>query len=247
MTYRLTWNAERGRFRSNGEASFGDTEMTQEEAWEIIRQNNGNIFDAIKDKQCKEAAARASAGLDAYVADLSRNWMPTGFYTNADLEKVLNATFSVLQSAGNALDAMNPPTEASRSLRGAITSRYGEALPYVQAMNEAKAKGIRVVDAPGVKRWVIKAMNEAALAHEHVAYVACHAHWAVTLGVTLMTVTMAAAGVIRTVVGVSWEVIKTTGELALKVPDLVGDLYTYGSWALVLGAGWWLWNQRKKT
>jgi hypothetical protein len=245
MTYRLTWDMNRGRFRSSGEASLDGADgfegMTTEQAWALIRANNGNIFDTIQEQKCRAAAKQASQGLDATVADMAKNWKPVGFYTPADFEKMLNSTFAVLKAAGDALDAMNPPSETSRSLRGSITYRYGEALPFVQALNQVKAQGVQVVDAPGFKRWVIKAMNEAALAHEHLAYMACRASWIVTYGTTLLVVCMAAAEVARKIAKVAVQV----GQVILKIPDDIGTMYKYATWGVVIGGGLVLWRAHK--
>ncbi len=245
MTYEVSWKVNRGPFASTGTAALGalgSSDLSEAEVWQIIREKGGTVH-AMVEINCRNAARSASKNIERETLSLAANWRPTGFYTVADLEKMLQATWAVLKVAGDGLDAMNPPTETSRSLRSSISNRYGDSLVYVQAMNDAKLKGIKVLDAPGFKRWVIKAMNEAALAQEHIAYMACQAPWIIPFGMSLMAASIAVSGVARTLATVAVAV----GEVVLKIPDAALDLYTYLKWG-ALGAGaLWVLSKRNKT
>ena len=63
-----------------------------------------------------------------------------------------------------------------------------------------------------------------------------------TAGMTVLTITMTTAAVIRTIVGVAADI----GKVILKVPDTLGDLYRYATWGALLAGGAWLWSQRKR-
>jgi hypothetical protein len=162
--------------------------------------------------------------------DLSRNWRPTGFYSVADFEAMLQKTWDVLNGAGAALDKILADDfavkDAARMERNAITNRYGESMAFVQAMNQAKAQGITVIDAPGFKRWVIKAMNEAAVAYEYVAFQACSKP-------VLLDVLRVAYGAFQIAVKIGKAMIAITvaaGQAVLKVPDFLSTLWDVAVW-----------------
>lgn len=186
------------------------------------------------DAACQKAANKATVDLTAATLDLSRSWRPTGFYSVADFEAMLQKTWDILNGAGKALDQILADDfaikDGARMERNAITNRYGESMVFVRAMNEAKAKNITVIDAPGFKRWVIKAMNEAAVAYEYVAYQACAKPF-------LLDVLRVAYGayVIALKIGKAMVAITVAaGQAVLKVPDFLSTLWDVAVWG---GAG----------
>ncbi len=182
------------------------------------------------EQPCRDAAAKASADLEAKTLDLARNWKPTGFYTVKDFEAMLRQTWSILTKAGQDLDRILADDfaekSAAASLRRSISNRFGESQVFVTAMNEAKNKNITVLDAPGFKNWVIKAMNEAALGYEHVAYMACIRPWFIDLLAASYPAFDAAVKVgkamVAAVVGV--------GQAVLKVPDFLATMWNVLIW-----------------
>lgn len=222
MTYTGRWKCE-----VSGELQSGMGDNTMPGAW---NQNEWIKQIQLAEAKCQEASTRASADLDAKTDDLAKNWKPTGFYTVADFQKVLEQTWAILTGAGNALDKMLNETfevkETARKLRTAISTRYGESLVFVQAMNQAKNTGITIIDAPGLKRWVIKAMNEASIAYEYVAYMAC-------IRPFFLDWLSAGYAAFDVIVQVGKALVKITvaaGQAVLKVPDFVSTMWDVAVW-----------------
>jgi hypothetical protein len=227
----------------SGRLAFGDdtpiaVQVFDPSYWQNLQKEQD-------EQACRDASTRASADLAARTLDLARNWKPTGFYTPKDLEAMLNQTWSILTKAGAALDQVLADDFAdkttARSLRNSLSNRFGESQVFVTALNEAKNKGITVIDAPGFKAWVVKAMNEAQLDYEHVAYMACIRPWFVGVISVAYTAFDLAVKVAKAMVAAT----VAAGQAVVKAADFLStawDVLIWGGGAMGL---LWLVTQLK--
>jgi hypothetical protein len=183
--------------------------------------------------QCLDQANAQVAPFEGKIADMDKTWNPTGFYTPADLRQVVSSTLSVVQQGYAALSqAMQQASSSSLNEANAELSKAsGNSMDYLNAAKEAESKGVATVNAPGLKRWVISTMQSASNAIVAGAVTSCMEPW-----------WLSAVAAFQQAFDVAWQVIKQVagavlklGEVALKVPDLLDDIVTYGQWALLLG------------
>jgi hypothetical protein len=204
-------------------------------------------FNGPSEAGCAQNRDRASAGLDEQTNDLAANWKPTGFYQLADMMKMRDATMKLLADAAAAVDnALTGTLTYKDTLRMAgsrVTGKMRDSLAFTNAIAEAQAKGIRVIDSPGFKRWVIDSMNTASNAFGHVAYMAC-------LKPTLVAVVEKAYQLWRTVVAIGKamaRIVIAAGEQFLRIPDTLATLWTVTKWGtLAVGAAWLATKMRKQ-
>lgn len=197
------------------------------------------IFSAPSEGDCLTSAngSDAVSSLDARRDALSKTWNPTGFYTPAQIHDIVTQMQTVLATmTAVVLIAPRTTSDADFSIRQAVDdavrkTREGDV--YLQAAQQVEARGSGLVDAPGLKRWVLSALGAASNAMTTAAVLQCSRTW---LDATLVDVQRAfdvAASVISKIAGV----IAKQGEFLLKVPDLIDNLVTIGKWGLLIGGG----------
>ncbi len=134
-----------------------------------------------EEKQCIDAANLAMAPFDAKIDDLVKTWNPTGFYTSADIRSLIGQTLAVVRAAQDTVNAAAAEPNASQdSVMRASTDlgRKGQdSLDYLKAASDADAQGIRVVNAPGFKRWVTDTMAAASSAMVTASVIGCITPW----------------------------------------------------------------------
>lgn len=198
-------------------------------------------FNGPSEAGCAQNRDKATAGLDAQTLDLAANWKPTGFYQIADMIKMRDATMALLADASAAVTAaLDRPLTYKATLTMALSKVQNasrDSLPFTNAIATAQAKGIRVIDSPGFKRWVINSMNAASVAFGHVAYMAC-------LKPALVSAIEKAYQLWRAVVAIGKAMVRivvAAGEQFLRIPDTLGTIWTVTKWGtLAIGAAWLL-------
>lgn len=205
--------------------------------------------DAIADAETKQCLAKANqlvANLDNRRFDLVKNWNPSGIYTIQQFDSLITATLAMLRSASSTIDraAQEKISPAHRDQlnieRGAIQRKMAtEGLVFIDASRAAKAKGIEYIDSPGLKRWITNSMGVASSAVVAANVVMCLQPWWVQALQVFQATFNALYAVARAIVGVTVSLAKT----ALKVPDAIATLITYGKWALLAGGAYWLYTK----
>lgn len=209
------------------------------------RQGLGSWFDDLlqqggvptESSQCLDQANAQVAPTEAKITDLDKTWNPTGFYTAADLRQVVNSTLSVVQQGYAALSqaAQQLQSDSLNEVNAELSKASGNSIDYLNAARDAEANGVATINAPGLKRWVVSTMQSAANAVVAGAVVSCMEPW-----------WLSALGAFQQAFDLAWAVIKQVagavlklGEVALKVPDLIDDIVTYGQWAVLLGLAYY--------
>lgn len=203
-------------------------------------------FNGPSEAGCAQNREKATAGLDAQTLDLAANWKPTGFYQIADMVKMRDATMATLADASAAVTtALDRPLTYKATLTMALSNvqrKMTDSLPFTNAIGEAQKRGIRVIDSPGFKRWVIDSLNAASNAMGHVAYMAC-------IKPALVSLVEKAYQLWRTVVAIGKAMVRivvAAGEQFLRIPDTLGTIWTVTKWGtLAVGAAWLLTKLKK--
>lgn len=189
---------------------------------------------------CLEQANAAVAPMDAKIDDLIKTWSPTGFYTSEDIRSFVSATMAVLRQGQAALDqAAGEPQASQESILRATDdlARFGgRSLDYLQAASAADQQGIRVVNAPGFKRWITDTLASASSALVTATVIGCIRPWWVGALSAFQRAFDAVYAVAKRFVGA----VVAIGETALEIVGDLPEIYDLLKYAAV-GAGiYWL-------
>lgn len=195
-------------------------------------------------KECDTRADADHASLFAKANDLAKNWNPTGYYTPDEVTEVVRATYAVLQQASDVLDQTDKEIPQrdwggeesgyAHSIglkRADLHRKFREGTVFVDAVREAKAQGIQLLDVTGLKRWVVNSMLDAASSIYASSLLMCIMPW-------WMGALGAMAEVFEHLVEIAKLIgaaLKRAGQIVLKVPDTIGTLLTVAKWTLLLG------------
>jgi len=216
---------------------------------------NKHDVDVQGDLQCLADANRAVAAMDQNRNDLVKNWKPSGLYTTQQIDAIINSTFQMLKSAIATVDkAMSEPLaqgdrDALQMVRTNAQLKMGgatEGMRWVTAKNEALAKGIELIDAPGLKRWITSSMMDASQCIVGVHYVLCKRPWFVGALQGFMAVFNACYAVARAIVGVAIDVAKAAGNAILYIPDALSTALKIGKWGVLAGLGYFFYKGEHK-
>ncbi|HMG13474.1 MAG TPA: hypothetical protein VK571_09870 [Gemmatimonadaceae bacterium] len=184
------------------------------------------------ESQCLAAANQTMAPFDAKIDDLARNWKPTGFYTSADIRGLINQTLALVREAQAAVNAAAAEPNASQDSVMRATTDLGrkgqDSLDYLKAASDADAQGIRVINAPGFKRWVTDTMGAASSAMVTAAVIGCITPWWVGALAAFQSAFDLLIEILRDFVGA----VAAVGERVLKAADAVLSMVQY----ILLGA-----------
>lgn len=212
-----------------------------EDAMSFIGQKAGITPPLTQEAQCRASADATTAQLDAKTLDLGKTWNPTGFYTIAQVESLVKMTHQMLANAAQVIEkeilefGARANKDALKLLLSDIHRKMSEGQAFNRARDEAMNRGIDVIDAPGLKRWVVWSMSTASSGISGAAYVACMRPWFVSALGSFMTYFNTVWAIAKTITGVAVAI----GEEVLKIPDTVSSLWTAVKWAALIGGAWW--------
>lgn len=120
--------------------------------------------------------------IDAIVDNLSKNWHPTGYYRPAEVQSLLDMFATEAAAAGAALAAAPDSTSDAASMKREAFEDVGrkyqdQSQAYKRAIAQAASKGSNVIDAPGLKDWVIRSMRSLSDAYVTATVLACRQTW----------------------------------------------------------------------
>ena len=200
--------------------------------------------------QCIDAANQKTAELDAKATDLNKNWNPTGIYTTQQMQSLVQQTMATLLAASTGVldKAISEPqadgTRASLMLKRAAIQRKmsDEGLVFTKALGAAMNANIGVVDAPGLKRWIVNSMLVASDAIGAAYAVSCLTPWWVGVLAAFQSAFDKLYGAAKIIVGTA----VALGEQVLKIPDAIGEIWTYAKWGAVGLILWWAYENVPK-
>jgi hypothetical protein len=187
--------------------------------------------------------------LTASVDDVETNWHPTGFYTPAQLEEIINFAIQVTRGASDALaSAMG---HLQLGIHQDMLGNAGEALaavqqksePFTTAVIRAKNEGFKVIESTGLKRWIVLMLKAANETHRVVAIVDCARPGLLGVLERLVDEVRRFVNFIVAIGGLALEVVKAAGNLVLKIPDFVGSLVRFAKflpWVALAFGGYYV-------
>jgi len=200
----------------------------------------------IKNAFCPQGADAFVAQMDATIADTDRRWNPTGFYTPDQIATIVNAGLSFIGPTTEALEndlrgvfGVDVPQPAYDNLQRKLI----EVQPFIRAANEARTKGIRVVNAPGMKAWIMDTMKAGRQLAREVALEQCRRS-TLANGTRVAEVGIRALhDVVIAIVGV----VAAAGETVLDAATGIFALLKHAKWiALAGGAGYLLYKAKQR-
>lgn len=208
------------------------------------RALHGLALGGASSDECRARAEADEGPLFARAQDLAKNWNPTGFYTPEEVEKVLKATYAVLNQVSDILDKADKEipqrdwggdesgqTHVIGLKRADVIAQFKEAEKFQQAWLQAKDQHIDLLDMPGLKRWVVNSMLVAANCVYAASYVLCITPWWMGVLKTMAAFFEDAIDIAKSIGGA----LKKVGQTVLKVPDTLSTLFTVAKWSLILG------------
>lgn len=198
--------------------------------------------------ECTAKMDTATANLDALTSELARDWKPTGFYLVADMARMRDEVWKVMTSATAAIerviaDGVTAPMRATLgSFMDGVYRKMREGLTFSTAISTAQTKGLRLIDAPGFKRWTIESLNKASSAIAAAAYMSC-------LKPAIVAVVQKLVAAWQTMIQIGKAMVRVAvaaGEQFLRIPDTFQTIWTVTKWGtLAVGAAWLLAKARK--
>lgn len=242
----MNYVSRRMHKRSHGQRPLSGMADMLENLWSTV--STGQSAEAAANSACRAAADAQSASLLAKASDVSKNWNPTGLYSRQQLQSIVQLTLAMLTSASNTLEKASAEPMASgardalRIVRSSITGKFQESTKFTAAIGQAMQKGIDVLDAPGLKSWVVNSMIQAANGISAAHYVLCQVPWFVSALAAFQSAFDRVWGVVKQVAGVAVEL----GQAVLKIPDTVGQIWTIAKWASIAILGVWAYENVPK-
>lgn len=223
------------------------------------RAGMGNVFDLVEElvtgkpgsTDIRNALCSVSPGdsvgeLDAQLAEIDRTWNPTGFFTAQDIDTVFGQVSTVVSAAVDQIESMFAGRASSigsdnldelHRLEGKLNEATNDKFqPFIAAVQEANAKGLRAINAPGLKSWAMTAMKAARDLMRQGAVIECQTSALETAIRKVSNVVIAVGQVLRTVVGIVLE----AGEAAVDAIDFTFQLLKFAKWAVLLGGGYYV-------
>lgn len=182
---------------------------------------------------------------------LAAAWHPTGFFTPDQIDTIVGRIDGVMMAAIKAADdyrtgSFNAGKANVLTLENKVGKRRIEGLVFTKTAAQARATGKTIIDAPGLKQWVLSSLNAISLLLLEIQRLEDIKPAIVSALEVVYDTMQAAARVVAAIVGVAWDVVKAAGAAVLKVPSTVGALITLAKWGVLGVAGWWIWEQAKK-
>lgn len=209
----------------------------------------GPVVDAVSNAQqgqCLDQANAAVAPFDARITDLVKNWQPTGFYTAQDIRDLVNSTMTLVAQGQAAVNlAAHEPTASIDSLMRAtddLATAGKRSLDYLDAAKTAEQQGMRVINAPGFKRWVTDTMAASSSALVTAAVVGCITPWWVGALAAYQAAFDSLVTVAKRVVGA----VIALGDKLLTVAEGAPELLEYLKWGAIAAVVYVVYGQVKK-
>lgn len=195
-------------------------------------------------QKCQAAFESAGTQLEARRYRVIAALKTRSFYTRQDFEAILFATQDLVHNMSKEMDKLRAEAftykDMAREEQLQLIARLGESKIFVDYLNEAKAKDIPIIDAPGFWRWVEKALSEIELAAGVVAYMACIKPVWITVVEYIYRASAAILGLAEKAASVVIDLTKTAVGAVMKIPDAIGMVWTVVKWGGLAAAAFFI-------
>jgi hypothetical protein len=206
-----------------------------------------------KDQACVDKANASSQvmAIDNVINGLVKNWHPTGYYRPSEVQTLLDTLDDQAAAAGAALAAAPLSTAMATEIKAdafkEVARKYGDqGQAYRRAIAEAKAKGSNVIDAPGLKDWVVRSMRSISDAYVTATVLECMQTW-VSKWLDRAYNAMADIGrVAARILGVAGDLAINVVKAAEATVGIAGAIIRYAPYAALGLGAYLLYNYVKK-
>lgn len=186
--------------------------------------------------------------------NLESTWNPTGFYTRQQMWDLLNQFYkiylAVSKVADNYLaDAWTIGKDSARVIQQRMSQdwhNFSDRFQSALAAANASGGAIEYLDAPGFKGQAVHFVGQMNTDLQSLATLAAANSivWSTLPGAReYLSFCVGAANVIKTIVGVSIDVVKAAANAVMKIPDTIGTIITVAKWGAILFGGLWLYRE----
>jgi len=196
------------------------------------------------------SAATSVEGIADY---LVKAWKPTGYYTPDQMASILNQCEKIYFSVVTPIRAyIAEGLSFAKDVAHALDNKMnldgyqGFIMRNRLYVNDARAKGIRYINAPGFRRQTTDFLYLMSNGVDGLAIIkrVNEEEWGrLPLAREILSVTRTAATAIVKIAGVAFDVVKAAGQAVLEIPDTARTLFTVVKWGTIAYVGFWLYQQ----
>lgn len=184
-------------------------------------------------------ASSAVAALDASVTDIVTNWKPTGYYSPDQIVQITQLIMPLAIGAVALVSSAPSSTSDSATVKKIaiddLNRKMADAQKFSAGAAEAVGKGIRVVEAPGLYRWVINTLMAVSQAYVTAAVLNCNTGPLDSLNNALQAVGRFLKGLAKIALAI--------GETILKIPDALSSMWTVVKYGAIAGAAYYVYRE----
>ena len=191
---------------------------------------------ALRPIACRDQARLEVAGIDAQVAEAER-WSPTGFFTPGDIETVILTVINMRAQVRNEM-AEQPNFDLDNDDHSDLLAGLSlpSQQPFMTAVIEARKSGARVINAPGLKHFVVESLKNVRKASLEVAFLDCN----MSAFERFVRAVNAAVDKVLEVLKVIVGIVVKAGELVVDALDTTFQLFKFAKYAVLFGGGAYL-------
>lgn len=196
--------------------------------------------------QAKQTGAIAK--IDLAINDISKNWQPSGFYTPDQILQIVNlVTVTTLVpaltlvggaplSTSDAADQIAGYQKQLRMYMGTDPDYTGAtAQTFIAGAGAATAQGKTVVEAQGLKAWVMKAMLSSSAAMTLTSVLNCNTTFLDSIWNGIVAIGNFVKALGSLVVGAA--------EAVFTIPDTLSTMWKVVKYGAIAGAAYLIWHE----
>lgn len=215
----------------------------------VRRSSMGGIWEEFSkrlpsDEMACLNAANASPqvlSIDAMIDNLVRTWNPTGYFRPSEVRMVLDAMATLATKVGKVIaDAPRSTATAveikDQAFEDILRKWKDQSLNYEAALSRAASSGSNVIDAPGLKSWVISSLRSMSDGYVAAAMLECQQGWFGAILDGAFNAMATAGAVVARALGVAKDLAVGAVKAVEKVAGITAKFIEYAPY-LGLGLG----------
>ena len=204
--------------------------------WDFITGATG-IPTQVPASLCTASADAGQTKVLQQNQQLAASWKVNRLYYRADLQNIWAATMKTIGDAGaqgnKAMAALSGDMGGIKAQLAKLVSVAVDGVKFSTSNIDALAKGVKVIDAPDFKAWVLGAAAEAAKMQWWIAYTQCRQP-AIYF---LLSAIGAAVSVLIQIVEAVVEAVIEVGETIISVASGFTAIIPYLKWGAIIAGG----------